>query len=305
MKGILIAAPLVALAFLPAFADANGDMWEVTSQMSIPGMPPGMGMPAQTLRVCTGHEWTKPPMGGEEHGCKTTDFQSTATKTSWKMTCPDGDGEGEITRSTPDAYTGVIKMSMGGNAVTMNISGKRVGDCDAGEAKKEREAQVAGVKAQIAASEKAAAESKDQSCMSVAASGDLQQFNYQAEICKDPKYKVAYCDSLKKCDVFKKLVQRDESDPANGLHAAAKFCGVDPDGLVLNCCDDAVERKDVAFVAAHCPDKAKAFALENCTGMGYSALQGEPWKSFCTTYAKEVMGKGANAPPKRTGKSSR
>ena len=60
------------------------------------------------------------------------------------MKCDGGmSGEGEITRTSPAAYTGFIKMTTPQGAMTINLSGKRVGDCDAGEARTQRDAQVA------------------------------------------------------------------------------------------------------------------------------------------------------------------
>ena len=299
---------LGALSVTPVLAGENGDMWEVTSQMTMEGMPAGMGMPAQTRRVCSAHEWTKPPVAQDDRGCKTTDFKTTATKSSWKMTCPDATGEGEITRTSPDAYTGWIKIAMSQGAMTMNLSGKRVGDCDAGEAKKERDAQVAQIQAQAAAGQKMATDAQDQACMTVAQAVDLQSFNQQVGfgMCKDPKYKAALCESAKKCDMLKKLMERDQSQPESGLKAVAAFCGFDVAAMTTGCCEDAVKTVDTAFLAAHCPVQAKALALEKCAGLGYSALMGTQWQAFCTSYAKDLMEGGAAAPPKkRSGKSSR
>lgn len=41
-----------------------GDLWEVTSQMSMEGMD--MQMPAQTSQVCAPKTWTQPPGGGNQ-----------------------------------------------------------------------------------------------------------------------------------------------------------------------------------------------------------------------------------------------
>jgi hypothetical protein len=295
MKPSICLLSLLALSAMPAHADANGDLWEVTSQMTMEGMPAGMGMPAQTRRTCTAHEWTKPPVSQDERGCKASDFSSTPTKTTWKFTCPDVTGSAEITRTSPDAYTGWMKMTMDQGTMTMNLTGKRVGDCDAGEAKKEREAQVAHVQAQLAAGEKAVADEKDRSCVAAAQSADLKQFNMLSGqgMCKDPKYKATFCDSIKKCDVYKKLQQRESSEPENGLKAVAAFCAADVAAMTRACCDEAVKTDDLDFVVAQCPGQAKELALQKCAGLGYSALMGSKWQGFCTTYAREVMGKSS------------
>ena len=176
----------------------------------------------------------------------------------------------------------------------MNLAGKRVGDCDAGEAKKAQDAQVARVKQQVAEGERMAADAHARACMSVAEGADLRSLTMQMEngMCKDAKYKVAFCESIKKCDVFKKLLELEKSQPEYGLKAAAKFCGVDVAGLKTACCDEAVKNEDLEFIEAQCPGKARDFALAKCAGLGYSALMGGKWQEFCTTYAKEIMEKG-------------
>jgi hypothetical protein len=290
---------MLAVSAMAAFADANGDLWEVTSQMTMEGMPAGMGMPAQTRRVCTAHEWTKPPVSQDDRGCKASDFSSTPTKTTWKVSCPDVNGTAEITRTSPDAYTGWMKMTMAQGTMTMNLTGKRVGDCDAGEAKKEREAQVARIQTQVAAGQQMAADAQAQACMTLAQAGDLQQFRMMinAGQCDDPKYKATLCESIKKCDVYKRLEEREKSQPEFGLTAVAGFCGADVAAMTTSCCDEAVKTEDVDFIAARCPAQAKAFALQKCAGLGYSALMGSKWQNFCTTYAKDVMGKGGKSKP--------
>jgi len=115
-----------------------GDLWEVTSQMTMEGMP--MAMPAHTQKVCAAKEWKEPPGPKDDmRECQTLDFKTTPTKATWTVRCagpPAMTGEGEITRSSPDAYAGQIKMTSEDGVMTMTLKGKRVGDCDAGEAKR-------------------------------------------------------------------------------------------------------------------------------------------------------------------------
>ena len=295
MKPSICLVSLLALSTMPAHADANGDLWEVTSQMTMEGMPAGMGMSAQTRRECTAHEWTKPPVSQDDRGCKPSEFVSTPTKTTWNITCPDVTGSAEITRTSPDAYTGWMKMTMAQGTMTLNLTGRRVGDCDAGEAKKVREAQVARIQAQAAAGEHAAAGAQAQACMALAQGGDLQQFSMLTGqgMCADPKYKAMFCDSIKKCDVYKRLLEREKTQPEYGLKAVAAFCSADVAAMTRACCDEAVKTEDLEFIVAQCPGQAKDFALKKCAGLGYSALMGSNWQNFCTTYAKEVMGKSS------------
>jgi hypothetical protein len=120
------------LAPLPLFAaDPPGDLWEVTSQMEMPGMP--MKMPAQTSRVCAAKEWKQPPAGANpRQQCTRSDFSISGNKATWTETCesPAMTGKGEITRDGSDAYTGKLTYSSPDGNMTINLKGKKVGDCD-------------------------------------------------------------------------------------------------------------------------------------------------------------------------------
>jgi len=136
---LLGAMPFVASA---APADAPpavpGDLWEVTSQMTMEGMP--MAMPTQTQKVCAAKEWNEPPgPKNERDKCETLDFTTTPEKTTWKVRCagkPPMTGEGEITRTSPEAYSGTIKMTSEDGVMTIALKGKRLSDCDASAAKR-------------------------------------------------------------------------------------------------------------------------------------------------------------------------
>ena len=82
------------LSSLPVLAAAEpcreqgepGDLWEVTSQMSMEGMP--MSMPARTIKVCSPKEWKEPPGPADEQmKCKTSDFKKDGAKVTWKGVC--------------------------------------------------------------------------------------------------------------------------------------------------------------------------------------------------------------------------
>ena len=132
----LLAAAAVALSssLCVAVTDARaetGDLWEVTSQMSMEGMP--MAMPAHTSKTCSPKEWTEPPAANDpQNKCTSSDFKTEGSKVTWKVTCTGEhamSGTGEITRGS-DSYTGTIKFSSSEVAMATNLRGKRVGDCE-------------------------------------------------------------------------------------------------------------------------------------------------------------------------------
>jgi len=128
---LILGGTLVAIAADPPAAP-KGDQWEVVSQMGMDGLP--MPMPPQKVVVCAPKEWKEPPGGADERRkCKVSDFKLAGPKATWKVHCdgpPAMDGDGEITRSGPDAFTGAIKFTSTEAAMTVKLTGKRLGDCD-------------------------------------------------------------------------------------------------------------------------------------------------------------------------------
>lgn len=131
-----IAVLVVSCAAFPAVAAdpapaAKGDSWEVTSQVSMPGMP--VPMPAQKSTVCTPKEWKEPPAAADsQRKCTFSDFKIVGPKATWKVVCagpPAMNGDGEVTR-TGDAFNGAMKFAADQMNMTIKLDGKRLGDCD-------------------------------------------------------------------------------------------------------------------------------------------------------------------------------
>lgn len=130
---VMSSLPLQAADKPPAAgAKETGDLWEVTSQMSMEGMP--TAPPAQTQKVCAPKEWKEPPAAMDERRkCQISDFKSTGPTVNWKVSCPGPPamtGEGEITRKGPDAYTGHITFTTPEGSMKLNLNGRRIGDCE-------------------------------------------------------------------------------------------------------------------------------------------------------------------------------
>ena len=126
--GVLL---LTASAVRPAAAEPTGELWETTSQVSMEGMP--IEMPVQKRKVCAPKEWKEPPGGMDERQkCSTSDFKLEKAKATWKARCagpPATTGDGEITRSGADAYTGAINFTSDGGNMRIKLGGQRLGTC--------------------------------------------------------------------------------------------------------------------------------------------------------------------------------
>ena len=128
---LLSSAPFLAAGAEPADkAKQKGVLWEMTSKMSMEGMP--MELPAQKMKVCVQKD-QPPVMADERQKCTNSDFKKDGTKITWKSVCagpPEMTGEGEITFSDADNYTGALKFASSQGSMTVKLTGKRVGDCD-------------------------------------------------------------------------------------------------------------------------------------------------------------------------------
>ena len=125
------AVSLVFMALAPVFADdPPGILWDMTSQMTMAGMP--FSPPPTKLKLCTPTVWTRPPPGGDS-SCVNSDFQRVGNKVTWTMQCS-GDrpmtGDGEITFEGTDSYKGAINATAEGMTMTIKLSGTKAGTCD-------------------------------------------------------------------------------------------------------------------------------------------------------------------------------
>ena len=284
-------------------APGDGDLWEVTSQMKVEGMPPGYQMPARTNEVCRAKVWDKPPVAADDQRkCEFVDFKNTAGTSTWKMHCagpPPIDGDGEITR-TGDTYKGVINMSSEQGVMKMILSGRRIGDCDAEAAVAQRDAQMARVQAQIAAGQKVADDAREQACKGTAEAMSPTHLDQQAAVCDPAKYKPVLCAKAASDEGFKELKKRPK-DAENGLAAVAAYCGMDVAAKEKDLCAKAAAgESDLDYVARFCPDEAAPIAQRECAGRTYTALAGTKYAPFCGTYAAAHPMPGASPAPEST-----
>ena len=85
----VIAGAGIALASTCAAAADTGELWEVSTQMEMAGLPAGMG--ARTARVCneTGDP-RRQAQAGDLQKCKITDYKQSGNKVNMTLACPEG-----------------------------------------------------------------------------------------------------------------------------------------------------------------------------------------------------------------------
>lgn len=128
---IIILAVLLVPTVSLAAATMNDGLWEVTTQMEMPGMP--MKMPPSVMKHC----YTKNDVSDQkkiisrDKNCTVTDMKTSANKVTWKMKCT-GENAATMTGETvfgSDSYSSVMKMNSQGQNMTMKVKGKRLGNC--------------------------------------------------------------------------------------------------------------------------------------------------------------------------------
>ncbi|MGH8732830.1 MAG: DUF3617 domain-containing protein [Burkholderiales bacterium] len=294
-----------SIAFLLPFTAAaqTGELWEITSQMNIPGMPAGMG--AQTQRVCQGDDPER-RAAAEKKGrdeCKVTDKKQTATRLQVTMKCKDGtmtiDQQYNADRSE---FKGSMKMASKDGDMTINTAGRRVGACDVAQTNKEQkqqfEAQVAAAKAQGAAATKQYADGQIKQCATALEKMQYREFHVYGLCYKktdaDCKKEMATSDKMspeiaKSCNAriaeYCKRYQTQEGFlKTKADENAAQMCGVTTAAVKAELCPKAAQAGSLAFLGAYCPVEAKPIAQEHCTQRDYTSRMGGKYAHFCDSY---------------------
>ncbi len=292
----LVAAPLLTA---PVHAHAAKDVppepgvqWEQTVEMQMAGF----SMPAQTSKVCVPKKGLEQPPGSgrKDDQCKVTRMTNDGRKMTWAIECSGDEkmtGEGEIVQSA-DGYDGKMVMHSSQGEMTMKLRGRKLGGaCDAAEARRT-----------VAAIQGAAAEQTAALCKDSARAGHLSVFAGPAAICKDPADRKAACDrAATRAGVQALSVQPDAASQVQAV------CGKDLATLKAEACKSAAAeeagaktcdaRSDaLAFIGQSCPAETRALAQRECAGRSYTDLSGGCYRSFCTSYAADLLDKGKKAP---------
>jgi hypothetical protein len=304
MKMCFFAAAALALP-LSALAQSTGELWEITSQMNIPGMPAGMG--GQTQRVCQGDDPERRAASDKDQkDCKVTDKKQTATRTTITMTCKQGtmtvDQQYNAARTE---FKGSIKMTSKDGDFTMNTTGRKVGACNVQQANRERDEKIEGMKKQHAAAMAAGAAAQKQHAETqikqCAAAVDNMQWNGLGVYGQCYRKADANCKSsmdasnqmspeiAKSCNArvveFCKRYQTQEGFlKAKGDENAAQMCGVTTASIKEAQCPKAAQSESLAFLGSYCPVEAKPIAQQHCAGRDYTSKMGGKYARFCEAY---------------------
>ncbi len=264
-----------------------GDLWEVTTEMKMPGM--GMSMPARTQKVCSPKNSSE-PVGvpkPDDGNCEMYDVKSTGSTMAWKMRCTGKDamtGSGEMTYKGRESYTGRMIMDMDGESMTTTMSGKRLGDCDAGKVKRD----VAAVQAK---SDRMVA----QQCTEAARGMQVMMFDGSVPMACDATTKADFCKRVSTEEGYDVLAVRGKAPGRDktDLESAGKICGVDTAAVHDKLCKKALSGKSLVFLARHCPVESAPLARAQCAGRTFTSPPAAEYREFCNAFARHDLMKGA------------
>jgi hypothetical protein len=284
----------LALACASASAAGTDELWEISTQMNMAGLPAGMG--AQKQQVCTEKGDAKKAITQGNDKCKVTDFKQSGNSVHVAMSCPEGNAVVDTTYNAAHTeYKGTMKMTSRQGEMNMTMAGRKVGTCDAQQVKTEQNAKMAAMTKQSDAAvakmdqEALASCSKALDTMQVNAFGMFAFCNQEAGQCEamvsNPGTKrsatacmsnvAEYCKRYQTMDGFLK---------AGGDEQGAKTCNVTTAQVKSTHCPRAAQTENLPFLARFCPGEAKPIAAAHCAGRSYTSRVKDKYTEFCGAY---------------------
>ncbi|HWA39189.1 MAG TPA: DUF3617 family protein [Burkholderiales bacterium] len=300
LKKIAVLSALAgAVLSIPALAQ-TGELWEMTSQMSMAGMPAGM-IPAQTSQVCQSEKFDRTP--GEERDrskCTISNMRQSPNRIQYDIRCegnPPTTGSADYSfEANRTRVKGTMRMVTKDGEMTMQMTGRKVGTCDAAEHRKAQMKPFEDAKRQSDAAMKQAEEQAIKAChqdlekmqpgfgiAGMCAAGDQQ---YCQPNILSPAAKTAcnadiseFCKRYQTRDGLLKIGSRKDT-----LERAGKLCKQPVANVRARLCPAALKDDALRFVALHCPADAKLIAAKECGGRSFTVAKGSKYGEFCAAY---------------------
>lgn len=304
MKCILAVA--LALATSLAVAQGKDDLWEVKTQMSMQGMPAGMPGMAQTHQVCADKDPKKAATQRPDmEECKVGDYKQSGNRITMTVTCPQGTATIEQTfNAARSEYRQTMKMKTRDGDMEMSSTGRKVGSCDAQQARRKQDQQIAAMQQQsnAAMAQGQAQMAKLESDQINRCTGALDGMNAQGfglfGQCSAQK---SACDSMaqgapkaaKACaanvaEYCKRYRTLDGFLKAKGDEAGARMCGASREQIRASHCPRAQKAENLEYLGRFCLAEAKPIAEQHCVGRSYTSQIKDKYSDFCSAYLAQA-----------------
>jgi hypothetical protein len=301
---ISLAALVYGLAFHGVALAANdGQLWEMTVQMNMAGMPAGMMQP-RTQQVCQSKDFRNAHGNDGKSRCTISNLKDTPSRVTYDIRCegkPPTTGKAEFNfANNRQKVDGTMQMSTGQGDMTMKMSGRNLGSaCDPQQAKRERDEKVATAKSQVEGYQRQADAALIQTCNEGLQKMNPNGFggvghcrinpdaNCQGMLAANSPAVKSACNE-KIGEFCKRYQTRDGLEQIGasnrmGADQAAKLCAVPLGKVRAQLCPGAVRDNALVFIAHHCPADAKAIAQKECAGRSFTSMN-EKYAPFCSAY---------------------
>jgi hypothetical protein len=201
--------------------------------------------------------------------------------------------------------------------MTMAMSGRKVGACDATAEREKQQQQMAAIQGQAAQAQaevKKANEAQIRQCAEAAQNMDYGklgmygQCREHGELCKammgSPETRpVASACIARQAEYCRRYRTEDGFLKAKADPKAAEACGLSVDQVKADLCPGAAQKESLAFLGRYCLAEAKPFAERHCAGRDFTALRakggkGDKYDDFCMAYLSNAsLAKGDRTNP--------
>jgi hypothetical protein len=308
LRGACVAIACASIG--SAMAAGSDELWEVSTQMNMAGMPAGMG--SQKSQVCTEKGDPKKAMTRGNDKCKVKDFKQSGNSVHMEMSCPEGDAVMDTTYNAAHSeYKGTMKMTSKHGDMTMTMAGRKIGTCDAKQAKAEREEKVAAVhkqaaegQAMLAAERQKSIDACNRSPETMQGGAGLAQWGGCA-----PGAQGIYCARTPTAGAdadFKRVITACTAArerycarfaTAEGLAKAkadpegARICNLDSKQLVSAHCSQALKTENFSYLYNDfCSEQKRTLARQHCAGRAYTAKPRTPTEAKYSDFCNKALG---------------
>lgn len=291
------------LVLIPAVSQAadTGQLWEMTIQMNVAGMPAGMMQP-RTQQVCQAKDFRNAHASDNKSKCTISNLKETPSRVTYDIRCegkPPTTGKAEFNfEQNRQKVNGTMRMSSSDGDMTMKMSGRNLGSaCDPQEAGQKRDAQMAATKKQMDGIQRQADDAHIKACTDGLQKMDPGSFGVMGMCSKNndqqctgmmrslsPAVKSACSEKIGQfCSRFQTRDGLEKVGALGGSQEASRMCGVPLEKVQAQVCPGAVKDNALVFIARNCPVEAKAIAQKQCAGRSFTSMD-EKYGQFCGAY---------------------
>jgi hypothetical protein len=279
------------------WAQGSDELWEVTTNVDMPGMP--MAIPAQTMQVCKDkNRRVEDDIVKKDQPCKMTDMRTSGTRTTYSIVCEGKDafsGTGEHEMLGKDSYRMKMHMNYSSRGMSMDMvtNARRIGACDAKGERRKLDERVDQIKRDAnAQTESVCRGMVDKYMWQVVLDGQKNASctSYKGEMCGKIG---ALAENMNTYEGYSQM--KSNKSPLGGAwRDAFRACALAEPPMPS--CSIAVDARKLGFVARFCPAEVQSLGRQHCGGRDYTAIFSSQWAPICRKYLGRSGAESDDAP---------